>query len=499
MTLQADPTIDRLKRRMQDSGFDEWKAKVHSTGGCAHPVHLTGRWAIHDTATGHTLTSTSGEIFAACGNRRESVCPACSDRYAADAFHLLRAGLSGGTKGVSTQVTDRPRVFATLTAPSFGPVHNRPTTSTGKARACACGSFHHEHDSARGQPLDPDSYDYTGHVLWNAHVGPLWHYFRLALLRTIAKTVGIPIRAITRYLRVSYAKVAEYQRRGCIHLHSVIRLDGPDGPDDPPPTWATTELLDTAIRTAVASVRITSPEVDGQTRELAWGSQVDIRPIRAEHVEDDHGVITEDRLSSYVAKYATKGTSTSEAADRPIRSEGHIEHLAVNPHHRRLMRTAWTLGGPNPCGDCHPTGPHVAKDCGCETGHPCTPDGQHCTPECESGHYCHTCHASGWVPGELASLKLRRWTHMLGFRGHFLSKSKHYSTTFKRIRGDRRQYRHEAVLDDLGVTDDEITVINHWDMTRVGYGSPEETDLAQGIALKNRELRKQRHDQERKD
>jgi len=62
-------------------------------------------------------------VFAPCGNRRESVCPACSDRYAADAFHLLSAGLAGGDKDVPISVADRRRVLLTLTAPSFGAVH----------------------------------------------------------------------------------------------------------------------------------------------------------------------------------------------------------------------------------------------------------------------------------------------------------------------------------------------------------------------------------------
>uniref|UniRef100_UPI00313E8928 replication initiator n=1 Tax=Streptomyces sp. AC1-42W TaxID=2218666 RepID=UPI00313E8928 len=30
-------------------------------------------------------------------------------------------------------------------------------------------------------------------------------------------------------LRVSFAKVAEYQKRGLVHFHAVIRFDGPDG------------------------------------------------------------------------------------------------------------------------------------------------------------------------------------------------------------------------------------------------------------------------------
>jgi hypothetical protein len=36
-------------------------------------------------------------------------------------------------------------------------------------------------------------------------------------------------------LRISFAKVAEYQKRGLVHFHAVIRLDAPDGNTTPPP------------------------------------------------------------------------------------------------------------------------------------------------------------------------------------------------------------------------------------------------------------------------
>ena len=66
----------------------------------------------------------SGVLHVACGNRREAVCPACSAVYKRDARQLVRAGLAG-SKGIPETITAHPRVFATLTAPSFGPVHSR--------------------------------------------------------------------------------------------------------------------------------------------------------------------------------------------------------------------------------------------------------------------------------------------------------------------------------------------------------------------------------------
>ncbi|GAA0694074.1 hypothetical protein GCM10010193_55980 [Kitasatospora atroaurantiaca] len=77
----------------------------------------------------------------ACGNRRASRCTTCSRVYAADTFQLIRAGLSGG-KDVPDTVRTHPRLFASLTAPSFGPAHNRPTDAGGIVRPCRCGKLH---------------------------------------------------------------------------------------------------------------------------------------------------------------------------------------------------------------------------------------------------------------------------------------------------------------------------------------------------------------------
>jgi hypothetical protein len=451
MSLELSATVDRMARRVQASDYQQWRTLVEATGGCAHPVRLSGAWQLQDTASGAVLAERSGHILAPCGNRRESICPACSDRYAADAFHLMRAGLAGGTKGVSGAVADKPRVFLTLTAPSFGPVHNRRTSRRGKVMPCACGRHHNNPaDPVLGQPLDPNSYDYTSHVLWQAHAGAIWHRFTVALRRHLARAAGIRVREFGDHARLSYAKVAEYQRRGIVHFHAMIRIDGPTGTDDPAPAWATVELLTAAITAAHAATRVKTPELDGEVRKLTWGEQIDIRPIRAadvDQVENECGEITDDRLASYVAKYATKGTGKSEAADRPIRCQADIDRLSVNPHHRRIIQTAWELGD---------------------------------RPECDG-------------------LNLQRWAHMLAFRGHFLTKSQRYSTTFKQIRGDRRRFRHEAVLEELGVSDDSIAVINHWQMTSVGHRSLEETELALAIAEGRREQRRRKYQHERKD
>lgn len=484
--MPLNSSENRLSRRLRAADYTTWRERVERTGGCTHPVKMTGHHTITHATTGEVLSSFSGHVFAPCGNRRESVCVACSDRYAADAFHLLRAGLSGGTKDISVSVADKPRLFVTLTAPSFGTVHNRRTSSSGKLVPCPCGIVHSQHDPRLGQPLDSAAYDYTGHVLWQAHAGQLWNRFITYLKRHLARAAGITTRDFPRHAKLSYAKVAEYQRRGIIHFHAVIRLDGPAGTASSTPRWGTGELLTDAVNAAHAATQLASPEIGGHTRELTWGSQIDIRPIRpvnADQVEDESGTITDDRIASYVAKYATKGTGKSEATDRPIRSRAHIDALRISEHHRKIIHTAWDLGAPVPCPDCHPHGEHHADGC-----------------SCEAVRHCGTCGNGGAIPGPLDHLNLRRWAHMLAFRGHFLSKSRAYSVTFTNLRQARTQFRHEAELDALGIPGQAaVTVINHWDMTSVGHHSPEERELAAAIADRKRQARQHKHATERKD
>ncbi|GAA3891441.1 replication initiator protein RepSA [Saccharothrix violaceirubra] len=388
---------DRITDRVRRRDYHQWRDAVTAIGGCARPIHLTGTWQLTDRA-GTVLAHRGGNVMVPCGNRRASVCPTCSDRYAADAFHLVRAGLSGG-KGVPEAVIKNPRWFVTLTAPSFGPVHS-------VTRRC-CRRRHRPDDPVIGTPLDPDRYDYVGAILWQAHAGKLWHRFTIALRRHLANAAGLRVRDF--HARISYAKVAEYQRRGLVHFHAVIRLDG-----------ATAEFIDQAIHAAARAVRLRTRRPDGTPFALVWGTQLDVRPIGD----------TDVTLASYIAKYATKGTGARDTPDRPIRSQRDVDHLDVGDHHRRMIQTAWNLGAL-----------HRYMD-----------------------------------------LNLRKWAHMLGFRGHFLTKSKYYSTTFTRIRDDRRAYRLAEAVHSLGLEPDQVVVINHWTYTGSGHRNDAERELALAMA-----------------
>jgi hypothetical protein len=433
---------DTISDRFRSFDYPNWRARVEATGGCAHPVRLRGSSTIA-TPDGTVFAQRTGEIWAPCGNRRDTVCPACSDRYAADAFHLIRAGLAGNEHHVPASVTDRPRSFLTLTAPSFGQVHTRRLTARGRVIPCSCGGHHQANDPNIGGAIDHDTYDYEAAVLWQAHAGKLWHRFAIALRRALAARLGVAGRRFGTVARLSYAKVAEYQRRGLVHFHAAIRLDGPEGPADPPPAGITAEGLRDAIHEAATATALDVERPDGTTLNLRWGAQLDLReitPTAHDAVTDETGEITDTRLAGYIAKYATKGTGKSDGhPDRPIRSLAHLERMALADHHRRLIETAWHLGG----------------------------------------------------LFQYAELNLRKWAHMLGFRGHFLTKSRAYSTTFRVIRGDRRAWRLAEQLDQLGHPADEpVIVVNDWHLVGIGHRDEADRELAIAHAERIREQRR---------
>ncbi|MEV6313749.1 replication initiator protein RepSA [Streptomyces sp. NPDC051776] len=431
-TLLDPTTLSDLLRVASASDFHRWEEQIHRTGGCADPIHLTGWTLTKDRTTGETLhhystgSEPGGRLRVACGNRRASRCPSCAFTYAGDTYHLIRAGLAGDDRrNIPTTVRDHPRVFATLTAPSFGPVHNRPETGR-----CRCGTRHQADDPALGTPLDPETYDYAAAVLFNNHAGELWQRFANRLRREIAARAGLTQRALTESARISYGKVAEFQKRGALHFHAVIRIDGPDGPDTPPPSWATVQLLTDAIHAAAAHAytSVAVPAAEGQpARTFRWGTQLDVRPVKA---FGDSSDITEQAVAAYVAKYATKAAETTGTLDRRIVELADLDRHQVPEHAQRLIRACWDLD-------------------------PLYPD-----------------------------RRLKAWAHMMGFRGHFSTKSRRYSTTLGELRQTRADYRAAQEQQALGLDarePDTVLVLADWQYAGHGH-TPGESALAASIA-----------------
>jgi hypothetical protein len=427
----------------------EAKDTMARAGTCAHPIRLVGGRDVIDTTTGDLLARTTGrEITVSCGNRRARVCDYCSTLYKYDAYNLVIAGLRGG-KDTSPNVAQHPRLFVTVTAPSFGPVHQGPDKKTGHTRPCTprrdgtgCFRHHRAGDRLIGTPISPDTYDYPGHVLFNALASRLWSETLTEIRRSLARLLGVSRRHLKDHAKLQFAKVAEYQARGIIHFHAVVRLDGPGGPSSALPSWITSDLLDRAVRDGVTRTTVESPHSDGlDARVFGWGQQIDIRPIASGRLGDGKG-LTDAVVARYIAKYSTKSAETAgielpPLACRSCRGVGRIhDHV---PGYLDLV---------TPCPACHGAGTTLDLDLWHLTGH--------------ARALIDTCWQLGAQP-ELADLGLRRWAHMLGFRGHFATKSRTYSTTFTALRAERAAF---TAQDDQNTPDaDEnpgILVINYW-------------------------------------
>ncbi|WP_327106799.1 replication initiator [Nonomuraea glycinis] len=78
---------------------------------------------------------------------------------------------------------------------------------------------------------------------------------------------------------------------------------------------------------------------------------------------------------------------------------------------------------------------------------------------------------------DLAPLRLRQWAHMLGFRGHFSTKGRAYSTTLTALRRVRQEYREAQELQRLPYDPTSTLVLAHWKYAGQGF-TPGESALA---------------------
>lgn len=273
---------------------------------------------------------------------------------------------------------------------------------------------------------------------------------RSRLRRLVAKTLGVPATGLAEVATVQYAKVAEFQRRGLVHFHALIRLDGPRTSEGfaPAPGLVSATVLANLVSQAAASVQVTVPGVDRDdpARILVFGTQFDARPVRSQRRTDDPGqMLSPEQVAGYLAKYATKSVQDTDAVD--------------TTHQRRLRATVRTMS------------------------------------DRATAHRLQS--------GEEAYALLGKWVHMLGFRGHFASKSRRYSITLGALRRARRraqiliaQHQAEGRPLDLSALEadlladdaDETTlVIGHWHFVGTGWANEAQTVLANAAAARARE------------
>ncbi|MFV8230031.1 replication initiator [Mycolicibacterium peregrinum] len=441
-----------MVRRASSMGYEAWWRRAESVGFCAQPIQLAGA----------DEYGRQRVVWTRCNNRRAHICPSCSDLYARDTWQLVHAGAAGGHHGMPTTVSDRPQVFVTLTAPSFGAVHAAPREVSDRKAACRdhhrigsyrrcphgkplwCSMTHDHHDDGVGQPLCDECYDYVGHVLFTWHLPELWRRFTITLRRALRrqlKTTGVDPDAV----RVSFIKVVELQARAIPHIHALIRLDPHDGPDQT--DWespvSSTELA-TIIQHAARNVTLTvdDPCVDGAVRVIAFGTQIDTQPVTASHKAMNHTSaqnspkdrsLSGRRVARYLAKYVTKSLADLGISARRLSAEA-LPDLDVSDHVRAILTNISELADKGLSG-------------------------------------------------------IGRWLHTLGYRGHITSKSRRYSTTMTALRERRATWTREQRLKNSAREHDSGFVSNDggdlvaWEFDRAGPSSLGDRTLIYSAAL----------------
>ena len=137
---------------------------------------------------------------------------------------------------------------------------------------------------------------------WNNAAGELWRRTKQAIERHLNQAIrrrGLPGEA-----RVAHGKAAEYQARGAVHFHVLLRLDGYDDADPealiPPPPGITVADLDEATRWAAGAVAYRTLPHPAQPG--GWhhhlGDQIDVRDITMTGT----GTVTDLAVASYLAE-----------------------------------------------------------------------------------------------------------------------------------------------------------------------------------------------------
>lgn len=399
---------DQNEPARPDVSSKRWRraeaASATLTGACINPIRLRGYYQRIAAETGEVIErvgspGSDATLLVSCKDRRESRCRACARLYQQDAYQLIAAGLRG-RRNVPAAIGVHPALMLTLTAPSFGAVHGNRDFG----QPCKCEHYHAEGDPQLGTSLDPGGYRYIEQVIWNRYAPELWRRTIQAVRRGLAHEFGMSRSKFSQIARVRFAKVAEFQRRGVVHYHAIVRVDGPAGMDAPPPAACTTELLERVVRAAVEATAVAPLDpvlkqyVSAPGAELWWGGQREVIALDPS---------TRTAAAGYIAKYATKATeaATGGAFITPIRSRRQIDELELGDHARALVTAAWEIGQ------------------------------------------------------RTEDKSFKRWAHQFGYGGHTLTKSHRYSVTFAALRAARASWRSAANRQGEVVTRSQLSYV----------------------------------------
>ena len=293
-----------------------------------------------------------------------TICPHCSQVYKRDARQLVLPGLAGG-KGVPDSVAEHPCVFATFTAPSFGPVHARrerggkvlpcrPRRDASKrvcphGRDISCPVRHCPDDPRLGRPMCPGCYDYERAVTFNAGAAKIWQRFVTYLPRHLARVAGIRVkdcRELVKPSGSSRCRVPGTRRRPLPRGHPPgrqrqrrrrFRASRP-AVDRRAPGQAQSSWLPRRLQRCATCGRT------GRRVLVRFGPQTDVRIVRS----GTETALSRDAVANYIAKYVTKAVGVPGLPASRIR-------------HASELRLA-ALPGPSQADDRDRAGPRLPAD-----------------------------------------------------------------------------------------------------------------------------------------
>ncbi len=422
-------------------GYDRWAELVAQAGYCHHPIRLRrpGRARRPRDRRGphglrHRRRSRTG-----CSSRRAAPggsprCPSCAATYRADAYQLLAAGLKGG-KGVPETVAVPSAAVRDLHRPSLRPgphaVRPRggwccPAIRTGRVPAARMAT-----GMAAGTATTPTTLAWASRSCppattprrrccgtpWRPSCGGgppspssvPWGGWSASRRASCAGWSGSPT---PRWPSSSGAGRSTSTPSSAWTRPPTAAAPAawPRRPRASPPS-----LLEEALQQAVPAVRVPCPSSGrgGPDRYARWGEQLDVRNIT--DGDDQAGELSAEQVAGYIAKYATKATESFGAGlDR------RIERRRPGPPGRAA-------------GACGRVRPGLL--------------------------------GAGRLGRSSQGLRLRAWAHMLGFGGHWSTKSRRYSTTMGALRrarvafAKRRRAEDGVPLDAWGRAEDDQAVI----------------------------------------
>lgn len=314
-------------------------------------------------------------VYLRCNSRLATQCPSCSALYVGDVKAVTRAGLMAQPGGSSPSVT-----FITLTAPGgsvFGHTHSANSRRSKKGKRyvqrCKCGKYHRPDSTALGTPVNAGTFRYDLVTSFNASASRLFS----VTLQKLARVMGLDKPPAVE-------RTVEYQVRGLVHFHALVRAE------------VTQEMLDLVVSggTNPATGRPIRPV---KSNGWGWGPQ-----CKADRFDGD-----DPRLGSYITKmcaYATKAVAESI---------GDVAKNDFTSHPARLRRAA-------------------RKTCVCSSD--------------EAAEFCKV--ANPDLPHKHICRRHRLAERGLGFRGHVFAVSRSWPSSLGKVRAVRRAHNWSVLPDD---------------------------------------------------